>query len=388
MKFNFVFALFFVFSGFFASQNAQAYPNFISHGYGSCMSCHYNPFGNGPLTDYGRAVGATAIANRVGWPKKMKDDEIGEKSGFLFGEFPVSWLRPSIDYRGLYLDRSMGKAANEDEIIHMDLNGTLVAKFMDRDKLIVVGQIAYSPLPRGVPEELKLDEYRSREHYVGYRFSKEIGLYAGLMDKVFGLRVPDHIAFSRTITGLGQNDQTHGILMHYMAQTFEVGVQPFMGNFVQDSKLRQKGLTTMGEYAVSEKIRVGGSLLFSTSEYLSQNMFSAHTRMGLGLGNSIMAEAGQVNRTVEATSAETSSRYLFTQTHFEMTRGLFALLTYEILQANVDSDAKTYRIGPGLQIFPTQRVEWRADLYHTINSPESGPSNRSFDMAVQLHLWL
>jgi len=50
------------------SQSAKAYPNFIGHGYTSCINCHYNPFGGGPLTDYARAVAATTISSRNFYP--------------------------------------------------------------------------------------------------------------------------------------------------------------------------------------------------------------------------------------------------------------------------------------------------------------------------------
>ena len=44
------------------SSTAWAYPHFVGFGYTSCATCHYNPFGNGPLNDYGRALSATAVS--------------------------------------------------------------------------------------------------------------------------------------------------------------------------------------------------------------------------------------------------------------------------------------------------------------------------------------
>ncbi|MBC7464797.1 MAG: hypothetical protein H7256_02295, partial [Bdellovibrio sp.] len=38
---------------------ANAYPDFISYGYRTCITCHYNGQGGGALNDYGRAVWAS-----------------------------------------------------------------------------------------------------------------------------------------------------------------------------------------------------------------------------------------------------------------------------------------------------------------------------------------
>ena len=59
------------------------YANFIGHGYNSCITCHYNPFGNGPINDYGRAVSATAIGSRGFYKDSKPEDLIGKQSGFF-----------------------------------------------------------------------------------------------------------------------------------------------------------------------------------------------------------------------------------------------------------------------------------------------------------------
>lgn len=369
---------------------ATAYPNYISYGYQSCLSCHYNPYGNGPLTDYGRVVGATAISDRLLSSKKTKEDDLAEKSNFLYGGKEPGWLRPSAGYRGMYLMKDYGGDAAESEFINMDLNAALVAKFFPRDRLIVVAQIAYAPVPRALkdsPIGKEMDVYRSREHYVGYRVTKELGIYAGLMDKVFGIRVPDHTAYSRMMTQLTQNDQTHGVLIHYFNKSIELGFQPFIGNLVQDDALRQKGITGTLEYTVSDTARVGASFLTSASEYTGMTMYSGQTRFGLGKGNSVMLEIGEVAKKVKSTDAITSGTYVFNQNHYMFRRGLFGLLTLEYVKADKTLDPYTYRLGPGFQWFPFQRLELRADIYSTANVLPT-ETVRTMDIAGQIHIWL
>ena len=65
-----------VFLYFSFNNNAFAYPHFIAHGYNSCITCHYNPMGNGPVNDYGRAVGATMVSSRGFYDDNKPEDLI------------------------------------------------------------------------------------------------------------------------------------------------------------------------------------------------------------------------------------------------------------------------------------------------------------------------
>ncbi|MGE0174708.1 MAG: hypothetical protein AB7T49_18090 [Oligoflexales bacterium] len=370
------------------SKISYSYPNYISYGYQSCLTCHYNPYGNGPLTDYGRALSATEISDRLFTPPEVSEDEIAEKSSFLGREPVVEWLRPSLSYRSLLLSKNFGDDDQKEEFILMDVSAALVAKFLQNDKLILVGQIGYAPVPRAVKGSDDMKTYRSREHYFGYRITKEIGVYAGLMDKVFGIRVPDHIAFSRTMTGLTQNDQAHGVLFHYFNKYFETGLQPFVGNLVQDESLRQKGVTGQFEVTLSERARVGMSGLSSKSEFLEMLMYSYHARLGLGQGNSLLAEMGEVGRTNVESEERKVSQYVFTQTHYHLKRGLWSLLTTEVLRADKTIKAYTYRLGPGVQWFPLRGIELRADAYNSHQISEDKKDTKSWDLTTQLHLYL
>ena len=95
------------------SVQSEAYPHFIGHGYPSCINCHYNPLGNGPLTDYGRAVGATAVSSGMFYPKDMTEEKVASLSGFLFRTPIQDHLRTQINYRGLYLIHNPGSSVEK-----------------------------------------------------------------------------------------------------------------------------------------------------------------------------------------------------------------------------------------------------------------------------------
>ena len=151
------------------------------------------PHGKWPLNDYGRAVSATAISSRVFYSNKTSEEEIAKSSSFFYGAFDKNtWLRPNLDYRGIQIDKSVGKDSSSSRYIHMQAVASIVLQNKDRS-FYAVADIGHAPVPPGSDES----EVRSREHYIAYRFSPHIGIYVGMMDIAYGIRIVDHTAYSR-----------------------------------------------------------------------------------------------------------------------------------------------------------------------------------------------
>ncbi|PWU17461.1 MAG: hypothetical protein C5B49_08835 [Bdellovibrio sp.] len=384
-----LFRVFSMFLFLLAVHRAAAYPTYISYGYHSCMSCHFDPLGNGPLTDYGRSVSATELTDRRFWSSGIRgdDEKIAGLSGFFFGKPPVDWLRPSASYRGLAYQTNPGQAGGKTRWITMDASAALVAKFLTDDRLIFVGQLSYAPQPLAEQGSGRAyANYRSRDLYAGFRFTKSFGIYAGLMDKAFGIRVPDHIAFSRTITRNTQDDQTEALLLHYLSSTFEMALQPFIGNPVQEGNLRQKGVASQVGVLVADTTRLGASALVSSSDAMKISMYALDIRSGFDRGNSLMLEAGQVDLS-PTDGTKSSNRYVFLQNQWLLNQGLSALMTAEFLQPDINQDAQTYRFGPGIQYFPIYRVELRLDVYDTRTHSSLAYADDTWFITGQVHLW-
>ncbi len=371
---------------FLSSFKVFAYPNFIGHGYNSCMTCHYNPYGNGPLNDYGRALSATAISDRWVYSSSKPEEEIAKESGFMYKEALNSWFRPSVNYRGLQLVRDINRPNKKSEYIHMMANVNTVIRFKNNDKYIASISYGYAPVPVAQKNE-DVGNYRSREHYFGYRPEAGFGLYVGMMDKVFGIRTSDHIAFSRSVTELAQNDQTHGVMIHLIKDKFEIGIHPFVGSLFQKKDLRQKGISSKVEYNFSSKMKPGLSVLRSSSEHVENTLFSIHGKLGFSKGSSTLIELGQKIQTITSTKKETSSRYLFLQNHILLRRGTYFLATAEYFQPNIEKESETMRLGPGLQYFLVQGLELRLDLYNTKNFSPDAATKDAWDLTGQIHLW-
>jgi len=375
------------------SIKALAYPNFIGKGYHACLTCHYNPFGNGPLNDYGRAVGATAIADRLFVSKDTSDEELGERSGFLFSKPNQTWFRPSLDYRGMQLDRQIDQDEPIRKFIHMQMDATITLKFGKSDKYIATFTHGVIPdnsvkVSRRGNKELQF----SKEHYIGFRPIQELGIYLGKMDKVFGIRVPDHNSFGKLYGNLHQYSASTGVLLHWGKEKFDWGIQAYDGKgHVEKIESEQtKGYTTKFEYSVHKEVRVGVSILSEEDPNQNQKDMKAITaKFKVGNGSSLMAEFGEIINTTK-TNLETTSNYMFMQNHLNLTRGLFFMTTIEYFQPNTSNQLEYYSIAPGVQYFPWQRVELRAEVQNvrTFNDDENTPiTNDMWNFIGQVHLW-
>ena len=377
---------------FFCAALAEAYPSFISYGYQNCVTCHFNGQGNGPLNDYGRALFSAEIASKAFYKEGTTDEELAESSGFLGKTQLPSWLRPGIKVRQLWfqLDPGSDRAMNRDVLMQADLS--LAFLLNGQQKWIVVASGGYIPTPQALATSSgtidKPGNFISREHYIRWNPNKQWFVYLGLMDKVFGIRTADHTAYSRSKTGLSQNDQSDGMVIQYNADnSWEYTFNPFIGNLSQDSDLRQVGASFMAEVPIAEKHRVGGTILTSKNDYTEWMRAELHSKQGFG-SNSLLAEIGIIQDKPRGTEASTGS-YLFLESLALVTRGYNFMTQVEYY--NRTMSAKTpdqIRWSIGMLAFPAPRFEVRTMLVNGRTQADSGVTDDRWQVQLQIHLSL
>lgn len=360
------------------------YPSFIGYGYTSCIVCHFNPFGHGPLTDYGRALGATAIAAKPFYNTRISDQDYGEQSAFLgtFANLP-DFLRLQLGYRG------MGYTATGiSRWIHMQSDASAIIRFRE-DKHYSVVTVGLTPAPAGtdVPDR---DKVISREHYVSFLVKPQTRISLGMQDVVFGIRTVDHTAASRRITKLRQNDQVHGLQAHFGFSNAELGFNFFLGNLFQDVLVRPIGASAMAEIDIVEKMRLGFSALASTSSVRNRNAAAIHLRLGAGEGSSFLFETGLVYDNIKTTNTPTTGAYVYSQSMTRLIRGLHVLFTAEYSTPDTFlPTVRTFTAGPSIQYFPINRLELRSDLWGSrlMGQERDQEPPDSFVWLNQVHLW-
>jgi hypothetical protein len=375
--------------GLLIPQIAWAYPEFIGYKYSSCLTCHYNGHGNGPLNDYGRALWSAEIAGRLFQGGKTQE-ELGESSGFLGKTKLPDWLRPGVKARYLYVMTQPGTPNSANRSIFMQADANVALLFDQDQKYVFVGSLGYVPEPLRVQNNGgTTDTLISREHYFRYHVTEELWLYLGMMDKVYGIRHVNHTAYSRAATGLAQNDQSHSLIAQYVTPKWEASLDVFMGNMFQDAELRQKGVSGMLEYEIKPSWRLGISALTSSNDFIGNQRVGLHTRYGLGFGSSVLLEVGNIKNTPE-NSAATNGYYVYSEIFHKIARGYHLFLVGQAYKDDmVGSRPDNLKFGFGTLMFPMARAELRLEVENKrqiYNSAEAPPS--TWAVLLQAHMSL
>lgn len=372
--------------GLLFSSQAWSYPEFIGYKYTSCLTCHYNGQGNGPINDYGRALWASEIAGKM-FNKNKSDEALGEASGFL-GKKPLPWwIRPGVKARGFYLMPNPGSPAATNRFILMQADAN-AAFFFDKDQkyTAVVSFGLYPDSPSGASNRKTTI---SREHYFRWQMNDKMWHYFGKMDKVYGIRTVNHTAFSRARVGLDQNSQSHGYIFHYVKEHLEATFNFFLGDFMDDTPdLRQKGFSAMVEYDPAEAWRVGASFLSSKSDSGVENRrIGVHSKQGFGEGSSLLLELGMITDTA-ANGTSKDGYYFFSQAMQRITRGYNIFVSGQGYKDEmVSSRPNNLKATIGLLMFPLQRYEFRIEAENTRQTTNSADfQDETWALMSQMHL--
>lgn len=352
------------------TSSAFAYPDFISYGYNTCISCHYNSHGYGPLTDYGRALFSQEIAARNFWTRKTKtDEEIAEQSQFIPGVNLPFWIRPSIKYRGIYAETNPGSSQSRERWIRMQRDLNLVFATDDTSRTILV-------LNYGFTHEKEYDYYQdgkpvsavSREHYVRFFPVKKLLVAAGLMDIAYGIRTGDHTSVARDYRnlGLGQDDQVHGVMAQWFEDKWDATLHAYIGNLFEPEARQRKGASFTGEYLTSETNKFGFSIMQANSDQAKARRLAIHDRLGIPNvhGSSILAEVGlRDDQNIVAGTAAKMGMYGMVQSIIRLTRGYNIQSSIERYQVELKSTGdEVSRWTLGFLMFPLQRTEIRLNM--------------------------
>jgi len=379
-----------IFGLLFFVNTSWGYPQFIGYKYASCLTCHYNGQGNGPLNDYGRALWSAEIAGKL-FNSKTSDEKLAESSGFLGKKQLPWWLRPGVKVRELLLETNPGgdDAETRSILMQADVN---VAIFLREDQSrAFVGSIGYVPEPLRIQNSQsapKVDEWISREHYYRHQFNNDTWFYVGMLDKVYGIRHINHTAYSRSKVGLAQNDQTHGVVGHYIQPKWEVTVHAFMGNLFQDKELRQKGLSALFEYEPKEAWRVGVSALSSSSDFVISQRLGVFTRYGFGYGSALLAEVGFIEDSPKTDFEFKRGYYLYTEAIQRLTRGYHFFVVGQAYKDRLETGRQNnVKMGAGFLMFPMARVELRVEVENSRGISDFPEVQQDvWAMLTQLHL--
>lgn len=376
---------------FLFTVNVNAYPDFIGIGYTACITCHFNGAGGGALNDYGRSLFASEIAAKPFWRSSISDEELSQKSGLIGSKELPYWIRPSLKYRGLSLEKNPGsKEFKTNQYYQMQRDLNFHFPFNENQTLLLALNLGLvedkedaSPSKTFSDDSLIL----SREYYLRAQLSEVLWFYIGLMDKAFGIRHPDHTAVNRWFLGLGQNHQVHGVTLHYVKDNSEFFFNPFVGNLHLGKSKQYSGVSFHYEYEPGEKWRLGFSLMRDQDSLsLEKSTLAFFLKRGIEGGHSVLFETG-LKDYLNLTNQRVTSFYLWTQSQIRLLRGYYLQSVMEYLKSDIKGlNSENLKFGVGFLFFPIQRLEWRVTAVSSRIIDPSRIEKDSWNLLSQVHL--
>ncbi len=390
MTMNYYLKTFLLFFVFWNAQKSFAYPDFISYGYNSCLVCHYNGAGGGPLNDYGRSLFALEIAQKPFFQKKLTDDEISAMSGFFGHYVDFNKLKPFAKLRYLWLDNAMDKPpVGIDRSLLMQANMGLTTLLDESEKWIINFELGYAPEPQSADPTKKeqIEKFISREYYLRWNIQEQSWLYFGFLDKVFGIRTPDHSSYSRGLMGVGQNDQVHGVLWHHVSDRYEYFVFSYLGHLQQSTQLQTKGLSSLIEFEANPERRWGFSGFYQFNDFVKQIRFAHHHKISFEKGSSWLFETGFYQDQSQATQAIKNGVFFTARQSLRIVSGLNLTTLLEYLNEDLKANnLHRTKAGIGFLYFPMQRVELSTSMINFKNSSPTKANEDTLGWQAQLHL--
>ena len=377
---------------FIFSSLLLASPHSISQSYNTCVNCHYNAFGGGPLTDYGRAYAATVLGQHRFVKSELSDEQLALISGFLGAKKLPKWFRPHANYRGIVKESNMFKVNNKGKFETWQANAGLTFKFGQYDRFVATGTVDYDSGSElgGGKNRRDYHPITSREYYLSYRFGDSFKMYTGFMNKIFGLNFFAPNLLYRQSMMMGLNDQTHGMAFHFNNSLVDGGIHLYNGNMNRLKVDRQRGGSFKFQVQTSKNSRTGVSMMYSNGKKLTLMAVNTHLRMSFDEGNSLLIETGLTQKLfAEETPLRNINFYNTFQARMKLSRGIYVLTGFEFFREDIlkTSDIQI-KLTPGLAYYPAQRLKLTAEVsnYRIISNSSIPPEQWNF--LGQLHLWL
>lgn len=370
---------------------AHAYPEFIGFGYRSCMVCHESGSGGGALTDYARGVYASEIAAN---PLGLDEETSVNISNFLGSVELPWWIRLGLKYRSLTVERFPG--SSQKTTLHYNMQNDLnLNLYGNRARTVsLINTISYLDNPLAIAPNKAIagnERVFMKEYFLKYQFAKDWWLQAGFMDKVFGIKTPNHTSVNRAQLGLGQHDQVHSLQFQWARTNEDLFFQFWTGNLHLPKEDQLKGGSIMFEQKWGSSNAYGLAALYEQKENYTQNIFEVHNKMGFGNGNALLMELGHRQEKINllTSTAQNKTTYVFTQGNLNLTRGLFFLSGLEFSKNDSGGSAlELMKWDMGFLAFPIQRLELR---FSGVNQKTYNATEAAKDQWIiqsQIHLSL
>jgi hypothetical protein len=370
-----------------ASRDASALPQFqLTSGTNRCGQCHYAPAGTGLISAWGRDESADTISR-------------GGDGSFLHGLWaPPSWLALGGDIRLASLASDTG-GPESPELVTFPMQADLYARFVLPAGVslnIIAGDrgiVRPTSDTIGGRTSSALDRFMSREHYLMWRPSATGGyVRVGRFFAPYGLRLVEHIFYSRRFTGNALYEEPYALSAGHVADDWEVHVTAFtpvptsFPDSLQSIGYKEKGGTAYGEIRFNSLAAVGLQTRVGIGSEEARYQGGAIAKVWWEPAKLLfMGQADVIRQTIKGTGASQTQFVSFTGLTLIPIRGLMATAAFERYQENLEI-ARTSHNAYDLEVnfFPWAHFEFLV----LGRLQQNGDGTRSTLGMLQFHYYL
>ena len=360
------------------ASKAQAFPEFVRHGYSNCITCHFSPTGGGILTEYGRAMSKELLSRgQFFFEKKMElpQPQESEEEQFLGGAVKLpQGLSLGGDIRALQWVQD-NKTATRGGFVFMQAD--LEAALSDGKRIVVDGTIGRAE-PQGKAKYAN-DYLVSRRHWISVKMGPEetpdrYQLRFGRFYPAYGINIAEHPTVTRKQLGFDQQQETYNAELAYISETWNVFATYVAGRPDNSSRPQEVGGALQVSRAVGERYRLGVNAFQSSNAVRTRTLAGAFAHLGFSPTFYALTDfSWSKDRVNKSGLAE------FFKLGWEFSRGVHLLATQQFGKPSFSQSEnwqEAYSLG--IQYYP--RVHW--DFLLSVGQERSTVASRDFDSVL------
>jgi hypothetical protein len=236
-------------------RRAEAYPQYQLSRDQTCSSCHLSPAGGGLLGENGGNVAEAG-------------SQLGTAPEVMYGKLPLpSWLALGGDLRA-----ATGYVRTPDSAVTVfPMQADLYAHASYRGfSLHLTGGARPAQWIPGNGTPGLVDRLWSREHYLMWQQhpGASDGLYvrAGRFMPVFGLRLVEHVDYTRRFGGTPLYAETYAAAVEYVTPSWEAHATGFVEDPFLDPVVHDAGAAGYVEVRPSPRLALGGEVMITRGD--------------------------------------------------------------------------------------------------------------------------
>lgn len=319
----------------FGTSSAFAFPELTRFGYNSCTACHVSPNGGGLLTSYGRSLSAEVLSTwgnekDAGFFWRSVDREAIEKYLLLGG-----------DVRGVQVHRENSQV-KDGRFIKMQADLEAGFNLEHWGGAISVG-------------EMDKDTWKpqARTFYAFWRPRDELTVRAGRFLPSYGLRLPDHIAFSRSFLGFGLDGIRDGAEFQWTGENWTFNLTQAKQFNTPDP---ESATSAQAQFFFNDRYKVAANIWSGKSGAMSRLISGLWGILGFTKRLYLLSEFDHQSQ--QQGSETTRSVVTFNRLGYTLVKGLDVFVQSEHLHSDLKIDSSvTNRNGLGFQFYPYPHFE-------------------------------